>query len=65
MTKIFGRNFTEKEFQSKENETDNIIQCVLVRYTWYNSLCRPIVFCEYEAYENCAFKPFSTCESCR
>ena len=29
------------------------------------SLCRPVVFCSYEAYEKCANESFSACESCR
>ena len=29
------------------------------------SLCRPLVFCGYDAYEGCKNITFSTCEHCR
>ena len=62
MTKTFARNFTEIEFQNEEIKT---AACCGRNLDLENNLCRPIVFCKYEAYEYCPFKPFSTCESCR
>ena len=75
MKKIFARSFTEIELINKENENVDKPEKSGIYYvrnfyqvsqnkSEYN-LCRPIIFCEYEAYENCANKSFSTCENCR
>ena len=75
MAKLYPRSFTEKYFQNEGNEIVGKPEKADLYYVrnFYQSsqnksdynLCRPIVFCEYEAYESCANKSFSTCESCR